>query len=96
MTAEIPALMVSKDSAVFSSSGSWYQSQEEGLVLHYGTLYLYWWPLVAAPNNCRCGEAGIATISCTTRNIIMTLVCCLLCWSVSQERLSIMAVTLLV
>ena len=43
------------------------------LVLQYETLYLYWWLLVAAPSSWRCGEAGIATMACTIRNIIMTL-----------------------
>ena len=62
----------------------------------YGTLYFYWWPLVAAPKSWRCGEAGIATMACTIRNIIMALACCLLCWRVSHKWLSVMAVTLLV
>ena len=104
MAAGIPALKVSRDSAVVSSSGSWFHSlMLDGkkdslyvLVLLYGTLYLYWWPLVAAPSSWRCGEVGIATMACTIRNIIMAFACCLLCWSVSQERLSIMPVTLLV
>ena len=54
------------------------------LVLQYGILYLYWWPLVAAPISCKCGKAGIATMACTMRNIIMALACCLLCWRVSH------------
>ena len=82
----IPALKVSRDSTVVSSSGSWFHSlMLDGkkdslyvLFLKYGTLYLYWWPLVATPNSWRCGEAGIATMACTTRNIIMALACCLL------------------
>ena len=57
MAAEIPALKVSRDSAVVSSSGSWFHSlildgKKDSLyvlVLQYGILYLYWWPLVAAP-----------------------------------------------
>ena len=59
MAAEIPALKVSRDSAVVSASGSWFYSLIlDGkkdflyvLVLQYGILYLYWWPLVAAPNS---------------------------------------------
>ena len=49
MAAGIPALKVSRDSAVVSSSGSWFHSLmldgKKGslyvLVLLYGTLYLY-------------------------------------------------------
>ena len=59
MAAEIPALKVSRDSAVVSSSGSWFHSlildgKKDSLyvlVLEYGILYLYWLPLVAAPNS---------------------------------------------
>ena len=55
MAAEIPALKVSRDSAVVSSSGSWFHSlMLDGkkdslyfLVLQYGILLLYWWPLLA-------------------------------------------------
>ena len=50
MVAGTPALKVSRDSAVVSSSGSWFYSlMLDGkkdslyvLVLLYGTLYLYW------------------------------------------------------
>ena len=59
VAAEIPALKVSRDSGVVSSSGSWFHSLMPLylVVLQYGTLYLYWWPIVAAPNNWRCGDA---------------------------------------
>ena len=75
MENEIPPLYVSGDSAVVSSSGSWFHSlmvdrkkdSLYALVLQYGILYLYWWPLVAEPNSWRCGEAGIATMACTMR-----------------------------
>ena len=67
MAAGIPALKVSMDSVVVSSSGSWFHSlmldrKKDSfyvLVLLCGTLYLYWWPLVAAPSRWRCKEAGI-------------------------------------
>ena len=63
VAAEIPALKVSRNSAFVSFSGSWFHSRildgkKESLyalVLQYGTLYLYWWPLVAAPKSWRCG-----------------------------------------
>ena len=81
MAAEIPALRVSRDSAFVSFSGSWF------LVLVTSCSSAKSW---------RRGEAGIATMACTMRNIIMALACCLLCWMISHERLSLMAVTLLV
>ena len=81
------------DSAFVSFSGSWFHSlildgKKESLyvlVLQYGILYLNWWPLVAAPNSCRCGKAGIATMACTMWNIIMAFACCLLCWRVPMK-----------
>ena len=73
--AEIPALKVSWDSAVVSFYSSWFHSlifdgKKDSLyvlVLQYETLYLNWWPLVAAPKDWRCGEAGIATMACTVK-----------------------------
>ena len=83
MATEIPALKIYRDSAVVSSSGSWFHSlmpvgKKDSLyvlALQYGTLYLYWLPLVAAPNSWKCGTTGIATFACTIRNIIMALAC---------------------
>ena len=77
MAAGIPALKVSRDSAVVSSSGSWFHSlMLDGkrdsfyvLDLLYGTLYLHWWSLVAAPSswNCAFRMHGTAILVRTSR-----------------------------